>query len=193
MIPATPLRAALYCRVSTTGQEEDGTSLTTQEAADREHAAALGAKVDEAHVYREVYSGVELWERPQLTRLREAIRRRQIGVVVCYAIDRLARDPVHLGVIRSEAEHAGVRVEFVTEPLDDSPEGQLIRFVRGFAAKVEHEKIKERTWRGRLARIQAGSRYTAPSRRTDISGPTRPRRGTGSTRPRRPLSGAFSR
>ena len=42
----------------------------------------------------------------------------------------------------SEAEHAGVRVEFVTEPLDDSPEGQLIRFVRGYAAKVEHAKFK---------------------------------------------------
>jgi hypothetical protein len=33
-----------------------------------------------------------------------------------------------------------VAVEFVTEPLDNSPEGQLIRFVRGYAAKVEHEE-----------------------------------------------------
>src|SRR5262249_6298845 len=62
----------------------------------------------------------------------------------------------HLGVIISEAEHAGADVRFVTEPLDDSPEGQLIRFVRGYAAKVEHEKIKERMERGRLARARAG-------------------------------------
>ncbi len=74
-----------------------------------------------------------------LRALREAIRRREIEVVIAYAIDRLSRDPVHLGVILSEAEHAGVAVEFVTEPLDDSPEGQLIRFVRGYAAKIEHE------------------------------------------------------
>jgi site-specific DNA recombinase len=59
-------------------------------------------------------------------------------------------------VILSEADHAGVEVVFVTEPLDDSPEGQLIRFVRGYAAKLEHEKIKERTMRGRRARIDGG-------------------------------------
>ena len=47
-------------------------------------------------------------------------------------------------------------VEFVSEPLDDTPEGQLIRFVHGYAAKVEHDKIKERTMRGRRARIQTG-------------------------------------
>jgi site-specific DNA recombinase len=155
--PATgPRRAAIYLRVSSVGQEQDGTSLDTQEERDRAHAAAQGYAVDEGHVYREVYSGVELWERPKLTALREAIRHRAIDVVIVYAIDRLARDPVHLGVILSEAEHAGVAVDFVTEPLDYSPEGQLIRFVRGYAAKVEHEKIKERTWRGKLAKLQDG-------------------------------------
>ena len=44
----------------------------------------------------------------------------------------------------------------MTEPLDNTPEGQLIRFVRGYAAKVEPEKIRERSLRGKRARIQAG-------------------------------------
>src|SRR5918998_233226 len=88
--------------------------------------------------------------------MREAIRAREVDAVVAFAIDRLSRDPVHLGVVLSEADHAGVEVEFVTEPLDSSPEGQLIRFVRGYAAKVEHEKIKERTIRGKRARAEAG-------------------------------------
>jgi site-specific DNA recombinase len=77
-------------------------------------------------------------------------------VVVCYAIDRLSRDPIHLGVILSEATHAGVDVQFVTEPLDHSAEGELIRFVRGYAAKVEHIKIKERSERGKRARLESG-------------------------------------
>ena len=83
-------RAALYLRVSTTRQEE-GYSLETQEAGCRAYAAQHGLDVDEAHVYQEVFTGVELWERPQLTRLREAIHRQQIDAVICYAIDRLAR------------------------------------------------------------------------------------------------------
>lgn len=162
--PSAPaqLRAAIYVRVSSKGQEEDGTSLETQEAACRAYALAHGYTVQDADVYREVYTGVELWERPQLTRLRDETRRRAVDVVVAYAIDRLARDPVHLGVVLSEAEHAGVPVEFVTEPLDHTPEGQLIRFVRGYAAKVEHEKIKERTQRGKLARLQAGKPLVGP-------------------------------
>jgi DNA invertase Pin-like site-specific DNA recombinase len=174
---APPRAAAIYCRVSSRAQAESNdsgrgrpaaevesdkdekeqeTSLDTQLTAGRAYAAEHGYVVDEQHVYREVHTGVELWERPKLSTLREAVRRREVDMVIAYAIDRVARDPVHLGVILSEAEHAGVAVEFVTEPLDASPEGQLIRFVRGYAAKVEHEKIKERTVRGRMARLASG-------------------------------------
>jgi len=143
--------AALYIRVSPEGQES---SLERQEEHCRAYAVSHGYQVTE--VYREVFSGVELWERPQLTALREAVRRREVDAVIAHAIDRLARDPVHLGVLLSEADHAGVQVFFVTEPLDGSLEGQLIRFIRGYAAKVEHTKIIERTQRGRRARARSG-------------------------------------
>lgn len=151
-----PFRAAIYVRVSTRDQEQEGTSLATQEERCRAYAAEHGYQVDESHVYREVFTGAELWDRPELTRLREIVRARDVDVIVSYAIDRLSRDPVHLGVILSEAEYAGVRVEFVTEPLDDSPEGQLIRFVRGYAAKIERMKIAERSIRGKRAKLAAG-------------------------------------
>lgn len=149
-------RCALYARVSTSRQEEEGTSLQTQTALCRDHATAHGYEIDESLVYREVYSGAELWDRPHLTSIRQLIRERKLDVVVCYAIDRLSRDPVHLGVILTEADRYGVEIEFVSEPLDDSPEGQLIRFVRGYAARVEREKARERTIRGKRARLESG-------------------------------------
>lgn len=148
-------RAAIYDRVSTRDLEQ-GTSLDTQEAACRRFAAERGLEVAPEHVYAEVHTGVELWERPKLSALRQVIRQRQIDHLIAYAIDRLSRDPVHLGVILTEADYHGVEVSFVSEPLDASLEGQLIRYVRGYAAKVEHEKIKERTMRGKLARLQSG-------------------------------------
>jgi len=151
--------AAVYVRVSSEAQE-DGSSLGTQEAACRQYAEQHGYAV--AQVYREVFTGVELWERPRLTEMREAIRDHRVNTIICYAIDRLARDPVHLGLLITEADHADVAVEFVTEPLDNTPEGQLIRFVRGYAAKVEHEKIKERTARGRKARVYSGRPLPGP-------------------------------
>ncbi len=95
-------RIVIYCRVSSAGQE-DNFSLETQEAACRRYAAEHGYIVDEAHVYREVHTGTELWERRVLQRAREAVRAREVEAVIAYAIDRLARDPVHLGVVVSEA------------------------------------------------------------------------------------------
>ncbi len=149
-------KVAIYCRVSTVAQEEESTSLDTQEARCRQYAIAKGYQIDEQHVYRETYSGAELWERPRLTLLRVALRQGAVQGIIAYAIDRLSRDPVHLGVIITEAEYHGAQVEFVTEPIDNSPEGQLIRFVRGYAAQVEREKIRERALRGKLARVQSG-------------------------------------
>ena len=149
------MRAALYTRVSTPGQEE-GSSLATQLEGCRQYCAERGYVVSEAHVFQEVFTGTELWERPMLTRLRDAIRHREVDVVVCHSIDRLSRDGVHQLIVLSEADHRGVGVEFVTEVIDSSPEGQLVSFVRGYAAKVEHEKIRERTIRGKRAVIASG-------------------------------------
>jgi len=148
-------RAAVYCRVST-GKQVEGASLDTQEQFCREYAERQGYAVDPALVVREVYTGEELWDRPKLAMLRDEVRRRNVDILIAYAVDRLSRDPVHLMVVLSEAEHAGAAVEFVTEPVDDTPEGQLIRFVKGYAAKIEHAKIRERTLRGRRARVEHG-------------------------------------
>jgi site-specific DNA recombinase len=147
------MRAAIYCRVSTASQE-DGSSLETQEASCRTFAIDQGWTVTE--VYREVFTGAELFDRPQLGKLREAIRRREVDVVIAHALDRLTRNQAHLGVLLSEADYAGVVIELVTERLEDTPEGRLLQSVRGFVAEVERLKIAERTKRGRRARAEQG-------------------------------------
>ena len=127
-------RAAIYCRVSSAGQE-DGSSLDTQEAACRAYAAEHGWTVEA--VYREVHTGAALFDRPQMSALREAVRHREINVVVAHALDRLTRNQAHLGLILYEADYAGVAVAFVTERLADTPEGRLLQSVRGFGAEVQ--------------------------------------------------------
>ncbi len=145
--------AVIYCRVSTAAQE-DGTSLDTQEARCRDYAEERGWVI--IGVYRDVYTGAELFDRPQLSALREVVRRREVDVVIAYALDRLTRNQAHLGVIVSEADYAGVTLEFVTERLEDTPEGRLLQSVRGYVAEIERLKIAERTQRGRRARTERG-------------------------------------
>lgn len=147
--------AAIYCRVSSQGQEENA-SLPTQEESCRRFALGRGLVVSEDKVYREVHTGADLWERPQLSALREAIRRREIGAVVCHAIDRLSRKQTHLAILTDECDRAGVELLFATEEFEKSAVGDFIRSAKAFAAELEREKIKERTQRGRRARAESG-------------------------------------
>ncbi|MDQ3692990.1 MAG: recombinase family protein [Chloroflexota bacterium] len=139
--------------MSSSGQE-DNSSLETQEAGCRTYAVNRGWTV--TGVFREVHSGAELFERPQLTLLRDAMRRHEFDVLLVYALDRLSRKQTHQGLILSEAEHAGVEWNSATEDIDDSPQGQILRAVIGGMAEMERLKIAERTQRGKRARIESG-------------------------------------
>lgn len=147
------MRVVTYSRVSTDGQEKDGTSLETQESACLEHAGAAGWEVVAQE--RDAVSGASL-DRPGLARVRELVRSRQVDGVLCYAVDRLSRDQNHIGILFDEAKTIGVRLEFVTENFEDTSVGRFILSVGAFVAELEREKILERTTRGKTARARSG-------------------------------------
>lgn len=149
----TKSRAAIYIRVSTEGQE-DNYSLGSQEAECRAYAEARGYEV--AHVYRDVHSGFDLWDRPQVNAMREAVRRGEVHAVIAYALDRLSRKQTHTGIIAEDCDRAGVELLFVTEEFEKSAVGTFIRNAKAFAAEIEREKFKERSLRGREARKKEG-------------------------------------
>lgn len=146
--------ALIYCRVSTPGQEREGTSLDSQEAACRAYAEAHGYRV--ARVTREVGSGAELWDRALLSRDRDDLKHGGYAALIIYDLDRLARNPIHQALVIEECARAGIAVEIVLAPLDTSPEGMLITYVRGYAAQIEREKIRERQLRGKRQRALNG-------------------------------------
>jgi len=147
------MKAAIYCRVSTDNQEKEGTSLQTQLEHCLSYCQSKGYEV--VHKFAEAYSGLSL-ERLELDKLRDLARSEAIDVIVCYSLDRLSRDPVHGVIITQELERHNVGLEAVTETVDSTEVGKLITYIRGFASKLEAEKIRERTMRGRKARAQQG-------------------------------------
>ena len=151
----TMKHGAVYCRVSTQDQEREGTSLGSQTAACLQRARELGYKVQDDYLVQEVYSGLSL-DRPQLMQLRSWVRNKQVDAVIAYSTDRLSRDPVHLLLLAEEFDKADVALIFVTEPLDNSMEGQLLGFVRGWASKLEALRVRERTLRGKRTRALSG-------------------------------------
>ena len=147
------MKAAIYCRVSTDDQEKEGTSLKTQMESCLNYCHEKGYEV--SHRFSEAYSGLTL-DRPKLRELQELIRAGYIDVIVIYCLDRISRDPTHGVILTQEFERLNVALEAVTEDINTSELGKLISYIRGFASKLEAEKIRERTMRGKMAYLKDG-------------------------------------
>jgi site-specific DNA recombinase len=91
-----------------------------------------------------------------MTQLRDAARTRAFDVVVCYCVDRLSSQDAHVYILDEEFGRAGVEMAFATEDFEQSAIGRFVRSAKVLAAAIEVEKIRERTVRGRIARVQSG-------------------------------------
>ena len=147
------MKASIYARVSTDDQDKEGTSLQTQLQACLKHCHDKGYKV--VRKFTETYSGLTL-DRPQLTQLRDLVRSNGLDVIVIYCLDRLSRNATHGVILRDDFDKHHTLLESVTEDIDKSPLGEAITYLRGTFAQIEAEKIKERTMRGKLARVSEG-------------------------------------
>jgi len=147
------MKATIYCRVSTEGQEQDGTSLQTQLEACRKYCETRRYEV--GYELNEAWSGLSL-ERPKLTELRELVRSDEIDIVVVYSLDRFSRDPVHGVILMQELEKHGVTLEAATETVDNSEVGKLVFYIKGYAAKLDAERRRDATGRGKQAMLKNG-------------------------------------
>jgi len=148
-------RVVTYSRVSTQDEEREGSSLDSQQEACVNFAKEQGYDVSEIQMLREVRSGLTL-DRPVLNQLRDWVHNGEVEAIIVYSTDRLSRDPLHLLLLAEEFEKRGTKLDRVTEPIDNSLEGQLLGFVRGWASKLESLKIRERTMRGKRDKAKSG-------------------------------------
>src|SRR5207302_1635592 len=73
----------------------------------------LGWRVHDSNVFTETYTGEDLFERPALTRLHQAVARGDVQAVLFYEVDRFARDPIWIEMVTQECIHFGAQVAFV--------------------------------------------------------------------------------
>lgn len=148
------MNVAIYARVSTDMQAEQGYSLGAQVEDCTAKAKELGATMIKEYV-DDGYSGAYL-ERPALESMREALRSGLFQAVVCYDVDRLSRSLSHQLIITEDIEKNGATLHFVKSNYENTPEGRMFYAIKGAFAGYEREKIRERTARGRLAMLQQG-------------------------------------
>lgn len=148
-------RAALYCRVSTPEQ-----GVEPQLDALRAWAATRGL---EATVFADVGVSGARASRPGLDALLAAVRRGEVQVVACAALDRLGRDLQHLLAVAGELRERNVELVSLREGIDlASPMGRAMLAMLGLVAQLEREWIQDRVNAGLAAARKRGVRCGRP-------------------------------
>jgi site-specific DNA recombinase len=146
-------RAVIYCRVSTDKQEQDGESLEYQEAKCRGYAELHD--IDIVIVLHEAKSGyIHYTLRDKLTFARQLVRDHMADMIIVFDLRRFSRNFVHSAMIFEEIESNGGEIVSVSENIDNSLTGKLVRSILAWSAESEREKIVEyanRHWQTRSA------------------------------------------
>jgi len=145
------LRAAVYTRVSTGRQAEDGFSPGEQERRAVEHIGRAGWS--HAGTFREEGVSGAKRSRPALDRLLGELD--AVDAVVVSSLDRLGRSTKDLLELYDRFEHAGVALVSLREQIDTStPVGRLLRTVLSAVAEFERDLGVECTSSGIGARAR---------------------------------------
>ena len=147
--------AALYARVSTGQQEEQGT-IASQIAALRERMAQDGCLVDPTHEFIDDGVSGSYLARPGLDRLRDLASERAFEVLYVLGPDRLARRYAHQCVVLEELARWQIDVVFLSHPGGDRPEDRMLVQILGVLAEYEREVIRDRLRRGKLYKARQG-------------------------------------
>ncbi len=149
-------RAAIYIRVSTEGQRDEGYSIDAQ--TELLEAFCVSRQIKRRELYIDGgYTGSNI-ERPAMTRLIEDIRRGEISHVIVYKLDRLSRSQKDtLYLIEDVFNPAGVTFISMNENMDTStPIGRAMLGIMSAFAQLERETIRERTRMGMQERVKNG-------------------------------------
>src|SRR5215471_409146 len=150
MSPRKTLRAALYLRVSTTGQTVANQRRELEAAAER-HGWTVAEVFEDAGI-----SGAKGRDkRPALDAMLKAVARRDFDLVASWSVDRLGRSLQDLVGTVGELQAKGVGLYLHQQGIDTTtPAGKALFQMLGVFAEFERAIIRERVMAG-LSRAKA--------------------------------------
>ena len=149
---------ALYERVSTDMQAEQGHSIPEQKERLEKYCSVYGWK-DYAHYTDAGYSGANK-DRPALNRLIKDIEKGKVNKVLVFKLDRLSRSQKDtLWLIEDKMLSHNCDFVSISENFDTStPFGRAMIGILAVFAQLEREQIKERMSMGKVGRAKEGKR-----------------------------------
>ena len=156
---------ALYLRVSTEAQAEEGFSLDAQRAKLLAYCQAHAWHVCPAHIYVDAgISGTSTDGRVALQGLLAAARAGEIVRVVAVKLDRMARNVRDFLGIVAELDAAGCDLVLMAESFDTgTPTGKFALTMFAAMAELEASTITERVMSGKRQKATVGGYNGAPA------------------------------
>lgn len=149
-------KVAIYVRVSTTNQVEEGYSIQGQLDSLTKYCEAMGWTISETYTDAG-FSGGKL-ERPAISKLIADAKRKRFDTILVYKLDRLSRsvrDTLYL--VKEVFTQNQVHFVSLQENLDTSSAmGNLFLTLLSAIAEFEREQIKERMQLGLQGRAKSG-------------------------------------
>jgi DNA invertase Pin-like site-specific DNA recombinase len=168
-------RAAIYLRVSTTGQTTENQRLELVKVAEQR-----GWIVSQVYEDHGISGAKGRDKRPAFDQLHKDAARGKIDIVMAWSIDRLGRSLHHVVAFMAELSELSVGLYLHQQAVDSTtPSGRAMLAMCGVFAEFEREMIRERVNAG-LARARTqGKRLGRPTVKPEIERAIRQKRAKG--------------
>ncbi len=156
MLLVTSKKIALYARVSTEGQAEEGFSIEAQLEKMRKNAENDDHQIVGEYIDRGI-SGKSMSNRPALLSMLEDAKNNKFQEVCVWKISRIARNNLDLLTIDRMLQEHNVSLRSYTEAFDTStPTGKLLFNVLAGISEFERETIVDNVRSGMKQRARQG-------------------------------------
>lgn len=168
-------RAAIYARVSTSGQTVSNQLNELRKVAERH-----GWEIVHEYKDRGVSGAKGRDKRPQFDQMLKAANRREFDIIMSWSVDRLGRSLQHLVEFLGDIQHKGVDLYLDQQNIDTStPSGKAMFQMVGVFAEFERSMIQERVKAGLARARKEGKRLGRPPVSAEIEGKIRDARKEG--------------
>jgi len=152
----SPKKVAIYARVSTTEQAEEGYSIDEQIRVLKEFCEKEGYVVYDEYVDRGI-SGKNIAGRPAIKRLLVDAGQKKFDIVLVWKMNRLARNSLDLMNIVEQLNSKNIAFRSYTEKHEtETPTGKLNFHLMAAIAEYERNNIAENVKMGMIARAKEG-------------------------------------
>jgi len=149
-------KVAIYCRVSTVEQAEEGYSIDEQRRKAEEYCNSKGYEIYRVYQDRGI-SGKNISGRPGVKELIKDVKDKKFGLLIVWKLNRLSRDLADILSIYNLLEKNNIAFRSLTEGFEtETPAGKFQLNIMGAISEFERGTISENVKMGMIARAREG-------------------------------------